>query len=542
LVKRIANTRKRHLKQVIIKKQNVYFFQITEKLLTSNILNNKFNDFKMSQQTKWSQFGTLITVFFFWGFVAASNDILIPVFKKAFSLSQFQSQLVSVAFYVAYTVGSIIYFIISTFLKGDLLNKIGYKNGIAIGLIISAIGTLLFYPAANSASFTLMLTGLFVVGLGFSLQQIAANPLAIAMGDPKSGSQRLTMAGGINNLGTTIGPLLVSFAIFGSVAANSSVASIESVKIPYLILGAAFLLVAVFIKFSSVPNKIDAEDATEEELELEAIGNTKNEAVGSKVNIKSVQRSSAFQYPQLYLGMMAIFLYVGVEVATASNLPAYMEQHLGVSTDKVAPYISLYWASLMIGRWTGAVGAFDVTAGTKKILSFFMPYIAFAIFLIVNTIAQHDVTQFYVYAFVIAVMIIGDILSKGNPARMLLIFAFLGIVALCIGMSTTGMVSAYAFISVGLFCSTLWPCIFTLAVAGLGKNTGQGSSLLIMMIMGGGLISALQGYLADKIGIQYSYIMGVICFAYLVFYAVKAKSILKNQGIDYDALNAEGGH
>jgi len=481
----------------------------------------------MSQQTKWSQFGTLITVFFFWGFVAASNDILIPVFKKAFDLTQGQSQLVSVAFYVAYTVGSIIYFVISKLIGSDLLNKIGYKNGIAIGLIISAIGTLLFYPAANNASFVLMLTGLFIVGLGFSLQQIAANPLAIIMGDPKTGSQRLIMAGGVNNFGTTIGPLLVSFAIFGSVASGSTVASIESVKIPYLIVGLAFLLVAVFIKLSSVPNKIDLDHVAEEEAVAES---------------KILHKTSAFQYPQLVLGMIGIFVYVGVEVSTASNLPAYMESHLGVSTEKVAPYISLYWASLMIGRWTGAVGAFDVTKGMKKVLNFLMPYLAFAVFLIVNTIAQHDVTQFFVYAFVIAVMIIGDILSKGNPARMLLIFSAMGITALCIGMLTAGMVSAYAFISVGLFCSTLWPCIFTLAVAGLGKNTGQGSSLLIMMIMGGGIVSYLQGILADKIGIQYSYIVGIACFAYLAFYAIKAKSVLISQGIDYDALNAEGGH
>lgn len=480
-----------------------------------------------NETTKWSQFGTLITVFFFWGFVAASNDILIPVFKKAFNLSQFQSQLVSVAFYVAYTVGSIIYYIISSVLGGDLLNKIGYKNGIAVGLIISAIGTLLFYPAANTASFTLMLTGLFVVGLGFSLQQIAANPLAIIMGNPKTGSQRLTMAGGVNNFGTTIGPLLVSFAIFGSVASGSTVASIESVKTPYLILGLAFLLVAVFIKFSKVPNKIDLEHVAEEE---------------AVVSNKLIHKTSAFQYPQLWMGMIGIFVYVGVEVSTASNLPAYMESHLGVPTEKIAPYISLYWASLMIGRWTGAVGAFDVSKGLKQVLSFLMPYIAFGIFLLVNTIAQHDVTQFFVYAFVIAVMIIGDILSKGNPARMLLIFSALGILALVIGMFSSGMVSAYAFISVGLFCSTLWPCIFTLAVAGLGKNTGQGSSLLIMMIMGGGLISALQGWLADKTGIQFSYIVGVACFAYLAFYAIRAKAVLKSQGIDYDALNAEGGH
>lgn len=479
------------------------------------------------QTTKWSQFGTLITVFFFWGFVAASNDILIPVFKKAFSLSQAQSQLVSVAFYVAYTVGSIIYFIISKLIGGDVLNRIGYKNGIAIGLIISAIGTLLFYPAANTASFTLMITGLFIVGLGFSLQQIAANPLAIVMGDPKTGSQRLTMAGGVNNFGTTIGPLLVSYAIFGSVSAGSSVASIESVKVPYLILGLAFLLVAIFMKFSKVPNKIDLDLVAEKET-----------ITGSKI----LHKGSALQYPQLVLGMIGIFIYVGVEVSTASNLPAYMEQHLGVPTEKIAPYISLYWASLMIGRWTGAVGAFDVSKGAKKILSFLMPYIAFGIFLLVNTIAGHNVTEFYIYVFVIAVMIIADILSKNNPARMLLIFSGLGIVALCIGMLTTGMVSAFAFISVGLFCSTLWPCIFTLAVAGLGKNTNQGSSWLIFMIMGGGIVSYLQGLLADEIGIQYSYIIGIICFVYLAFYAIKAKSILRSQGIDYDALNAEGAH
>lgn len=480
------------------------------------------------QTTNWSQFGTLITVFFFWGFVAASNDILIPVFKKAFSLSQAQSQLVSVAFYVAYTVGSIIYFLISKAIGSDVLNKIGYKNGIALGLIISALGALLFYPAANNSSFILMISALFIVGLGFSLQQIAANPLAIIMGDPKTGSQRLTMAGGINNLGTTIGPLLVSFAIFGSVSNGSSVASIESVKIPYLTVGLAFLLVALFIKFSKVPNKIDLDHVAEEEAVSAAD--------------KLLHKTSAIQYPQLIMGMIGIFVYVGVEVSTASNLPAYMEKYLGTPTEKIAPFISLYWASLMIGRWTGAVGAFDVSMGAKKILSFLMPYIAFAIFLLVNTIAQHDVTPFFVYAVVIAVMIVCDIMSKGNPARMLLIFSVMGITALCIGIATSGMVSVYAFISVGLFCSTLWPCIFTLALAGLGRHTNQGSSLLIMMIMGGGIISFLQGVLADKIGIQLSYIAGIVCFAYLAFYAIKAKAILQSQGIDYDKLNAEGGH
>ncbi len=484
----------------------------------------------MNQKTNWSQFGTLITVFFFWGFVAASNDILIPVFKKAFTLTQLQSQLVAVAFYVAYTVGSLIYVGVSSAIGGDLLNKIGYKNGIALGLGISAVGTLLFYPAANGGgSFNLMITALFIVALGFSLQQIAANPLAVVIGDPKTGSQRLNMAGGINNFGTTIGPLLVSFAIFGSVSSGNTDASIESVKTPYLILGAAFLLVALFFKFSSIPNKIDLETVAAEEAES-----------GSKV----LHKKSAIQYPQLVMGMIGIFVYVGVEVSTASNLPEYMRQHVGIQTEQIAPYISLYWASLMIGRWTASVGAFGVSAAKAKILNFVMPYLAFAVFLIVNTIAQHDMTQFYIYGLVIIAMIAGDILSKGSPARMLLIFSSMGILALIIGMLTSGMVSVFAFISVGLFCSTLWPCIFTLAVAGLGKHTNQGSSLLIMMIMGGGVIAALQGWVADDkmLGIQYSYIVGALCFAYLAFYAIRVKSILKSQGIDYDVKATSTGH
>lgn len=461
---------------------------------------------------------TLISVFFFWGFVAASNDILIPVFKKAFDLSQSQSQFVSIAFYISYTVGSLIYMGISLLMKQDLVNKIGYKNGLALGLVISALGTLLFYPAANTSSYPLMLAGLFTVGLGFSLQQTVANPLAIALGPIKTGSQRLTMAGGINNFGTTIGPLIVSFAIFGSTASGSTDISIESVKIPYLILGAAFLILALLLKFSSLPEH------------PENIEESKDEKKSSK--------KSALNYPQLVLGMIAIFLYVGVEVSTASNLPAYMESKLGFAIADIAPYISLYWASLMIGRWTGAVEAFTNNMNTQKILRFLAPYLAFGVFLLVNAIAKHDLAPFYVYGLIILVLIAADIASKGDPARMLLIFSCLGILALFTGMFTSGMISVYAFTSVGLFCSTLWPCIFTLAVCGLGKHTSQGSSFLIMMIMGGGIISWLQGTVSESIGIQSSYIVGVFCFAYLAFYGWKVKKILIKQGVS-DSSNTQ---
>ena len=479
------------------------------------------------QKTNWAQFIPLVTVFFFWGFVAASNDFLIPVFKKAFDLTQGQSQLVSVAFYIAYTVGSIIYMLISLAIRKDLVNKIGYKNGLALGLAISALGTLLFYPAANLHSFPLMLSGLFIVALGFSLQQTVANPLAIALGPVSTGSQRLTLAGGINNFGTTIGPLIVSFAIFGSAASENTNMSIESVKIPYLVLGAAFLAVALLLKFSSLPEHPETieESATED------------------VSV----RSSALKYPQLVLGMLAIFIYVGVEVSTASNLPAYMETIINSKTgvvytlQEISPYISLYWASLMIGRWTGAVEAFTDNMTTQKILRFVAPYLAFGVFLIVNAIAKHDLSPFYIYGLIILVLIGADIASKGNPARMLLIFASLGILAIAIGMLTDGIISIYAFTSVGLFCSTLWPCIFTLAVSGLGKHTSQGSSFLIMMIMGGGIVSWIQGLVSESIGIKQSYIVGILCFAYLAFYAWRVSGILKSQGISFDK-KVSGGH
>lgn len=470
-----------------------------------------------NSHTKWGQFIPLVTVFFFWGFVAASNDILIPVFRQAFDLTQSQSQLVSLAFYIAYTVGSLIYMGISVLLKKDVINTIGYKNGLALGLVISAFGTLLFYPAANLGSFPLMLSGLFIVGLGFSLQQTVANPLAIAMGPITTGSQRLTLAGGINNFGTTIGPLIVSFAIFGASTSTTTNISIESVKIPYLVLGAAFLLVGLFLKFSSIPDKPALVESTEDGL-----------------------KGSALKYPQLVLGMIAIFVYVGVEVSTASNLPAYMEKDLGFKIKDIAPYISLYWASMMIGRWTGAVEAFTSNISLQKVLRFVAPYLAFGVFLLVNAIADHNLAPFYVYGLIILVLILADILSKANPARMLFIFSAVGILALCVGMLTTGMLSVYAFTSVGLFCSTLWPCIFTLAVSGLGKNTSQGSSFLIMMIMGGGIVSWLQGYVSEFTGIQYSYVVGIACFAYLAFYAWKVSGILKAQGISFDKNLASG--
>ena len=518
-------------------------------------------------------FSALILVFFFWGFVAAGNDILIPVFKKALNLSQLQSQMVSFAFYVAYTAGSLLYIFISKYRKKDIIQSIGYRKGLALGLVISALGTGLFYPAAQyytsakehhdekltdyylrmgmmyqgqltldfadanegtkaelesefdkakGVTFVIFITGLFIVGIGFSLQQTVANPLAIILGNPSEGSQRLSLAGGINNIGTTIGPLIVAFAIFGKVGANTDI-DVSAVKIPYLILGLSFLAAAYFFIKSSIPDHI-----ADDEVKKDDISN---------------DNRSVFSYPQLYLGMIAIFVYVGVEVSTASNLPEFMKQKLGVKEEEVAPFVSLFWASLMIGRWTSAGLVFAKSEMQKMLFRIALPYGAFGVFLLVNWLAGHSLQPFYPYAAIIPILIVGDVMSKGNPSRQLLIYSILGIAALMIGIMGEKMISVYAFISVGLFCSTLWPCIYTLAIAGLGNKTNEGSGYLIMMIMGGGFISVIQGALSadNLLGIQTAYWVGVACFAYLAFYAWKVSATLKQQGIQLEPMTG-GGH
>jgi FHS family L-fucose permease-like MFS transporter len=473
------------------------------------------------QKTNYSAFGTLIVIFFFWGFVAASNSILIPVFKKALTLSQLQSQLIEFAFYVAYTVGSLLYFGISGALKQDILNKIGYRNGLALGLLISAAGTLLFIPAsANGGSFPLLLSGLFIVGLGFSLQQTAANPLAIQMGDPAKGNVRLSMAGGINNLGTTIGPVILSYAIFGGLTKEDTVLDLTAVQMPYIILGATFVLAAVFFKFSSVPDSIGEENQNE-----------------------PGQLLSTLREPQVILAMIAIFLYVGVEVATQSILPEFMKQQLGKSESEVAPFVSLFWASMMIGRWASAAGVFEKSKLFNRLMGIFLPIVAFGIFALANTIGGSDVSSFMPYIGLVFVLIAADFISNGNPVRQIILYSSLGSLALIIGIFSSGYVSVFAFISVGLFCSTLWPCIFTLGIAGMGTKTNIASSLMILMIMGGGVISVTQGWLSDDslLGIQQSYWVGVVCFAYLIYFAIRSSSILKSKGI-HTFETAKSGH
>ncbi len=253
----------------------------------------------------------------------------------------------------------------------------------------------------------------------------------------------------------------------------------------------------------------------------------------------------AMKYPQLVLGMLAIFTYVGVEVTIQSNLGALLAEPSfgGLSSSQVAPYISMYWGSLMVGRWTGSIKVFEPSATLKNILIFIVPVVAFAVVIGVNAIAQNDITPLSSYVTCVIILAIAFYLGQDKPAKTLLLFSLLGMAFMLTGIFTTGRIAVYAFLSGGLFCSIMWPAIFALAIAGLGKFTSQGSAFLIMMILGGAIIPPIQGKLADmpSIGIHNSYWMAVICFAYLAFFAVSVKGILRRQGIDYDS-SIGGGH
>lgn len=515
---------------------------------------------------------TLMTVWFFWSFVAASNGILIPLFKEKFHLTQTQAQLVDFAFYAAYFIGSILYLIFSRLMGGDILNKIGYKNGIVIGLLISALGTLMFYPAAQTASYPLLLSGLFIVGLGFSLQQTATQPFMIALGPPETGAQRINLGGAVNNLGGTIGPALVSFAIFGSIAKDAAAkASIEDVKVPYLCLGALFALMAVFFWRSNLPRIKNDEDVQVSNivigLPLAFLVLCVGVAVAFSVETAIVftfilmlilmvgyliyavvnkageiqYAGSVLQYPQAVLGMTAIFVYVGVEVTIGSNLGEYLKQTEHLDSSQISKFISLFWGSMMIGRWTASISNFNPSESLKKILTVVVPFIAFAIVLLVNSLYSGDVTDLLPYAACIAIMIIAYFASREKPVRLLLIFTALGAIMTIIGVMTTGKTALFALISGGLFCSVLWPSIFSLGTAGLGKFTNQGSAFLIMMILGGSIIPVVQGRIADTFGIQSSYLLAAACFAYLFIFGIIVQGVLRKQGIDFDKEVVTGG-
>lgn len=551
-----------------------------------------------SEQTKtnYPALYTLVTVFFFWGFIGASNGVFIPFCKAKFGLDQFQSQLIDFAFYGAYYIGALLLFIVSTMVKKDILNSWGFKKGIINGLLVSTFGAVCMIFAVKSGDYFLILGALFIVALGFSLQQTSAQPFATSLGAPHTASNRLNLAGGINSLGTTIGPIVVSIALFGVLSGVSieefaqRPEALDKMEILYVFVGALFLVAAALFFFSKkLPSgKIESvfEPAKkamntlivitlllvaifayifsryeDPEFVTRFLENREKDYLGLGLTIstlfiivfgllyanmaakKKPEGWGAMRYPQLVLGMLAIFTYVGVEVTIQSNLGELLgtPEFGSLSGSAIAPFISMYWGSLMIGRWAGAISVFNPSNTTRKILLIVIPYVAFGVVLFINAISGQDITPLYAYAGIVLIQIVGFFLGQDRPAKTLMIFGVLGMIAMLIGLFTEGTVAIYAFMSGGLFCSIMWPSIFALGIAGIGKYTSQGSAFLIMMILGGGIIPPLQGKIADIIGIHNSYFIPVLCFTYLAFYGWKVIKILKEQGIAHE-VETGGGH
>ncbi|WP_413513583.1 MFS transporter [Myroides odoratus] len=578
-------------------------------------------------KTNYPALYTLVTVFFFWGFFAAGNSIFIPFCKAFFDLDQFQSQLIDFSFYTAYYFGALLLFLASAWKKRDVVSNWGYKRSIVYGLLFSTGGAIAMIWAVQISVYVALLVGLFIVALGFSLQQIAANPFAISLGDPKTGTSRVSLGGGINSLGTTIGPLLMAYALYGSAKTLTDDQiqhlSLGSMTFLYGAVGGLFLLAALMFFFSKkIP---DSRSATEIKPPKKAMGllvgmtillvvifipvfgtyksdaylkvttlqkqqealitamteeqnleiKTANEATvnqlkheiketltpienkriyllgGALVVIvgsicfayftsqKNKEGWGAMQYPQLLLGMLAIFAYVGVEVGIGSNLGELLklEEFGALQAVEIAPYISMYWGSLMIGRWAGAVSVFQLSKRNELLALITVPFVAYIVILVANYFAGNEIEHLYYYSLCVAIQVVFSFWSKNKSTRTMVLFSLLGLLAMIVGLFSTGMVAIYAFLAGGLACSVLWPAIFNISIMGLGKYTAQGSSFLIMMILGGGILPPIQGKLADIIGIHESYVVNAVCFAYLLLFGMIAKKVLQKQNIAIDDID-----
>jgi FHS family L-fucose permease-like MFS transporter len=384
------------------------------------------------QQTQRFAFIAMTCLFFFWGFITVLNDILIPFLKDSFNLNYTQAMLVQFCFFGAY-------FIVSPF-AGKLIDKVGYQQGIVLGLLTTAAGCVLFYPSAQLNVYVLFLFAFFVLASGITILQVAANPYVAALGPDKTAASRLNLAQAANSLGTTVGPIIGAALILGAATADAS-----AVQGPYLILAVLLLVVAIMFRFIKLPR-------------IASVENEEN------------SDASVWNHRSLVLGALAIFLYVGGEVSIGSFLVNYFAESSigGLSHAEAGEMVAYYWGAAMIGRLVGAAA---------------MNYVA--------------------------------------PTKYLSLNALIAIVMIIVSMNSTGSLAMWSILAVGFFNSIMFPTIFTLAVKGLGSLTSKGSGLVCQAIVGGALIPLVQGVAADMIGIQLSFIVPMLCYIYIGWYALR---------------------
>ncbi|MCB9653268.1 MAG: sugar MFS transporter [Deltaproteobacteria bacterium] len=412
----------------------------------------------------------LTSLFFMWGFLTCLNDIMIPHLKAAFSLNYTQAMLVQFVFFAAYFVVSMP--------AGALIRRVGYRHGIVIGLVVAGLGCLSFFPAASMRSYELFLGAFFVLASGITILQVAANPYVAILGRPETASSRLNLTQAFNSLGTTVAPYFGSILILSTILSASEFSALPAVEAeayqvtqaaavqwPYVGLASVLFVIALVFMIIKLPAIEAAEDGA---------GEGSRASSGSIDEVRRVaSRTSAWQHRHLVLGAVAIFVYVGGEVAIGSFLVNYLGQPeiAGLSEAVAGRYVSYYWGGAMVGRFVGAA---------------MMRYV--------------------------------------SPGKLL---GFNGLVAsglLATTMLTTGPIAMWSILAVGLFNSIMFPTIFTLAVRGLGKQTSQGSGILCAAIVGGAVIPLLQGALADAVGVQLAFVLPVACYAYIVFYGLRGST------------------
>lgn len=448
-------------------------------------------------QSYRTPFAIMTTLFFMWGFMTTWNDILIPRFKEIFTLNYFQAMLVQFAFFGAYFAGALLYFIFSV-TTGDPIARIGYKNSLVISLLVSALGSSLFWPAASIVSYPLFLIALFIVGLGFAMLQIAANPYVTILGPERTASSRLNLAQGFNSVGTTLGPLVSSYLIleyFNRAGANGT----DSVKVPYIMLCVVFILLAIAFFFVHLPH----------------VGEGKIEP-----------GTGALKFPHVVLGTIAIFMYVGGEVSVGSSMINFLGQKsvAGLTNVEASKYVSLLWGGMLIGRFMGAVELSDMQRKKKQII---LAGIPIAAFVILGFISGWNVVKHYLPLLAGCWLLFQ--FGKSNAARTLTMFMAAIVLLLSTAIIFGGRIAMWCVVGVGLFTSIGWSNTFSLALEGTGIFKNQVSSLLVMAILGGAILPPLQGHIADLWGLQISYIVPLIAYSYVGFYGLKGHRIGRNK-------------
>jgi FHS family L-fucose permease-like MFS transporter len=436
----------------------------------------------------------LTSLFFMWGFITCMNDILIPYLQGIFNLSPAQAGFIQSAFFGAYFFISLMYFLISANL-GDPLARIGYKNGIIVGLITAAIGCALFYPAADNISYVTFLLALFILASGITILQMAANPYVALLGNSDTSSSRLNLTQAFNSLGTTIAPIIGGKLIFEAVGGKEHMTA-DAVKTPYVFLSATLLVIAVIIYFSQLPK-----------------------FTGEKIE----KGLHVFKFSHLTLGVVAIFMYVGGEVAIGSYLVKYFDELMGFKEATAAGYVAYYWGGAMVGRFIGAISLTNRSKNQK--------FGAIAIIAVLAVLTIYFVTGSVNTAMIVLVMIIANVIAfqigQSMPARTLAAFSLVVIALLLTTVIAGGELSLWSVLAIGLFNSIMFPTIFTLAIKDLGKYTSQGSSLLVMAIVGGAIMTPVMGAIVGAVGYQKAMLFPILPYLFICYYGLKGYQVKK---------------